>query len=68
MQNAMATAAGALYSGMADSDFQIVVPILQVDKIPNRSLVGVSSIQVDDVPDIIRRRRPRNPLLRVVKP
>jgi hypothetical protein len=68
MQNAMATAAGALYSGMAGSDFQIVVPILQVDKIPNRSLVGVSSIQVDDVPDIIRRRRPRNPLLRVVKP
>jgi len=67
-QTALVNAAGVLYSGLAGSDFQVVIPVTQVDKVPQRSLVTVSSVQVDDIIDVIRRRRPRNALSRLVKP
>ena len=45
------------YEDLMDAEFFPVVPITQVDKQPARGLLTVSEIQVDNVPDVIRRRR-----------
>jgi len=56
------------YAGMMGQEFFPVVPTTQVGKVPARGLLTVSGIQVDDVPDVIRRRRPRGPLHKKVLP
>jgi len=56
--DAMVTAANTLRNGLATDGNHLVVPVTQVNKQPFRGLLAVNGIQVDDVPDIIRRRRP----------
>jgi hypothetical protein len=59
----IATPAGAMYAALADAELYAVVP-----SAAHRSLLGVTQIQVDDVPDVQRRRRPKQPLQRIVAP
>lgn len=66
--NAAASASQTLYAGLGTAEFYPVVPVTQVNKQPNRGLLTVSSIQVDDTFDVIRSRRYRAPTVRVVKP
>jgi hypothetical protein len=42
-----------------ESEYQIVVPITQHNKVLGGQLSTVKSVQVDDIVDVIRRRRPR---------
>lgn len=55
--DAIATATNTLYGALGDAELFPVVPVTQLDKDPRRCLLGVTQIQVDDVPDVIRRRR-----------
>lgn len=64
----LASAYQGFLASLASSDFQMVVPVTQVDKAPVRDLLTVSSVQVDDIIDVMRSRRPRNALVRTVKP
>lgn len=57
-----------LYNSLATAEFQPVVPVTQVHKDPVRGLLQVTQVQVDDVPDVVRRRRLRNPSYRKVGP
>src|SRR5262249_18676469 len=65
---AVANVASSIHTGLASADFQIVVPVTQFDKDPVRTFLQVRSVQVDDLVDIQRRRRYRNPTLRIIKP
>jgi len=42
--------------GNADWPF---VPSTQADGVLAPAMLGISEVQVDDVPDVVRRRRPR---------
>lgn len=44
-----------------------VVPMTQLDKAPIRALLAVNEIAVDDIPDVIRRRRPKQVSARQVR-
>jgi hypothetical protein len=57
-----------LYEGLADADFPIVVPSTMQSGQPARGLLNVTSLQVDSILDVIRRRRPRNPVHRSIQP
>ena len=46
------------FDGLADAEFFLTVPTTQALGAPSRQLLGVTAIQVDNVPDVIRRRRP----------
>jgi hypothetical protein len=54
---------GLLADGLA-----AVVPVLQVDKQPVRGLLGLTHVQVDDIPDVQRRRRPKQAAARSILP
>lgn len=56
------------YGALAAAELFPVVPVTQVDKDPLRCLVGVEKIQVDNVPDVVRRRRPASTTYRKVLP
>jgi len=64
----IATGYQTFVSGCASADFQVVVPVTSIDKAPVRDLVTISSIQVDDILDVHRSRRPHNAQFRIVKP
>lgn len=66
--DAVANATSTLYSGLATAEFFPVVPVTQIDRSPARALITVNQIQVDDVPDVVRRRRPRNTTYRKILP
>lgn len=59
-------AAGALLNGLRDDELPLVVPSSQTDQVLAAHLLGVTAIQVDDVPDIQRRRRAKQPAVRQV--
>lgn len=61
--SAIAGYVGTAYDDLADANFYAVVPVGK-----SRALLGVTSLQVDDVPDVQRRRRPRQTLVRAVAP
>lgn len=63
-----ANAFQTLYAGLQTAEFFPVVPVTQVNKQPVRGLLGVSSIQIDDIPDVVRSRRPKQPAIRTVRP
>lgn len=63
-----ATQYETLNQTLAAADFQMVVPSVQIDKTPARQLLTITSVQVDDVLDVQRRRRARNPAVRAIKP
>lgn len=55
----LADAVHVCYAALMADEFYPVVTVTQVDKAPVRGLLTVSSIQVDDLFDVIRRRRPK---------
>jgi hypothetical protein len=57
-----------LYQGLAAAELFPVVPVTQVDKDPLRALIGVEKIQIDNVPDVVRRRRPASVTYRKTLP
>ena len=59
--DALATAYGALAGGLNNVGFSVVVPHTQVNKKPFRGLSTVSGVQVDNIVDVIRRRRYHSP-------
>lgn len=62
----IANAARAMGSGLADRGFLLVTPVSQLDKQPFHALLGVTDYVVDDVPDVIRRRRPKQASVRAL--
>lgn len=54
-----ASALEAAYELLAASEFFPVVVVTQVQKAPVRGLLTTSQVQVDSLPDVVRRRRPR---------
>lgn len=64
----VADSARTLYAALAAAEFPMVVPVTQVDKASARGLLTVSSLQVDNIPDIIRRRRWSSATYRSLRP
>lgn len=64
----IANAAETLYAACAAAELFFVVPSTQQDNILGPALLGVTNIQIDDVPDTIRRRRPKQTLIRQIEP
>lgn len=64
----LADAVAAGFKYWTDREFFPVVPVTQVDKQPFRGLLTVNQIQVDNVWDVIRRRRAAHTTQRVVRP
>jgi hypothetical protein len=54
---AIGNATDTLYEGLHTDHFNVCVPCTQLDKQPVRALLGVTQLAVDDIPDVIRRRR-----------
>lgn len=63
----IASATETLIEGLASAGFHVVVPMTQHNKGPAFGLLSVPAIAVDDVPDVQRRRRPRQVLARAVE-
>jgi hypothetical protein len=55
--DSLATAIQGVYHELMAAEFFPCVPTTQALKVPSRNLLGVSSIQVDNVIDVIRSRR-----------
>jgi hypothetical protein len=55
----------ALGDTLADADFLPCVPVSDLNRQPYHALLGVTLYGMDDVPDVQRRRRPRQPALRM---
>jgi hypothetical protein len=51
------TAVHTAYAALGAAEFFPTVPTTQVDHVPMRMLLGVTSVQVDNVADVIRSRR-----------
>lgn len=66
--SAMANAYSTLATSLQGNGFFPVVPITQIDKTPVRGLLTVSGAQVDDIPDVQRRRRASTPAIRTRVP
>lgn len=62
----MANMTAELVDDLAAKGFQLVVPTTQTDSALQGGLNVVTAIQVDDVPDVIRRRRPSTPKIRTI--
>lgn len=54
-----ATAFKNMLGTLHDAGFYPVIPVGQLNKTPFHALLGVTAVVVDDVPDVIRRRRPK---------
>lgn len=54
-----ATAVHDAYQTLQNAEFFPCVPTTQVQGTPSRSLLGVTAVQVDNVADVVRRRRLR---------
>jgi len=48
------------YQTLQNAEFFPVVPVTYVNKVITRGLLTVTQLQVDNVPDVIRRRRPKH--------
>lgn len=66
VQTAIANQTAELIDDLAAKDFQVVIPTTQIDNRYQIALQTVSQVQVDDIPDVIRRRRARSPLRRTI--
>jgi hypothetical protein len=58
-RSTMHTAVKALLGGLHDDGFYPVIPVGQLNKEPWHALLSVSAVVMDDIPDVQRRRRPR---------
>jgi hypothetical protein len=63
---AIANGAKAMASSLADAGFLHVIPVGQLNKQAFHALLGVTQYVVDDVPDVQRRRRPKQAAVRTV--
>lgn len=61
---AVANIFAELQDDLLKSDFQMVVPTTQHEGLWYQSLQSINHIVVDDVPDVIRRRRPKQASVR----
>jgi len=59
-------ASETLFEALWDAQLPVCVASTQVDKVLMGNLLLVRELQIDDIPDIIRRRRPRQPAIRNV--
>lgn len=66
--DAWGTAVHDNYQTLQDNEFFPCVPTTQVNKVASRQLLGVHQVQVDNVPDVVRSRRPRTTTHRKVLP
>lgn len=57
-----------MFASLHQDELYPVVPVVQVDKEPFRGLLTVNEIQVDNVFDVIRRRRSATTTQRVTRP
>lgn len=62
----LANATAAMYSTCAAAELFPVVPVTQVNKVLGGALLGITDVVVDDIPDVIRRRRPKQAAARTV--
>lgn len=62
----LANGTAEFFDDLYRAEFQPVVPVTQVDKALVPALLTVAQVRVDDIPDVIRRRRPKQTLLRTV--
>lgn len=65
---ALANASQTLYTAGQSRGLHPVVPVTQIDKQVARGLLAVTSLQVDDIPDVQRRRRPKQAASRTLRP
>jgi hypothetical protein len=56
---AIGNATAELYQDLEGADFMPIVPVTQINKVFAKALLRVNQVVVDDIPDVIRRRRPR---------
>jgi hypothetical protein len=56
------------YAALMAKEFFPVVPVTQVQKVPTRGLLGVTAVQVDNLPDVMRSRRPKFTTYRALQP
>lgn len=59
---------GTFITALKTADFYIVVPMTQHNKLPAFGLLSLSQLVVDDVPDVQRRRRPKQVAARSILP
>jgi hypothetical protein len=64
----VATRVKTLYDSLMADEMFPVIPVTQLEGDPFRALLGVNAIQLDDIFDVIRRRRFANPTVRNVLP
>jgi hypothetical protein len=55
--DAHAAALQSVYHNLMVAEFFPCVPTTMALKVPSRNLLGITSIQVDNVADVVRRRR-----------
>lgn len=55
-----------LFDDLYGAEFQPVVAVTQVNKVLAPALLTVKQVRVDDIVDVVRRRRPRTPRFRTV--
>lgn len=65
-RSTVGTAFKTMLGTLHDAGFYPVVPVGQLDKSPFHALLGVQAVVVDDVPDVQRRRRPKQTAVRTV--
>lgn len=65
-QTVLANATAELVDDLGAAELFPVVPVTQVDGSLAGALLGVTSVQVDDIPDVIRRRRAKTTLVRTL--
>lgn len=61
-----ANPAGTMLNALWDAQLPLVVPTTQVNKTLVKGWMSVNAVQVDDILDVQRRRRPRTPTQRSV--
>lgn len=64
--SAIANATAELMDDLNGGGYFIVVPVTQISSVLTPALLNVTDIVVDDIPDVIRRRRPRQAAARTV--
>lgn len=64
----MAAGLAQCYASLMQAEFFPVVTVTQIQGARARGLLGVTEVQCDDVPDVVRRRRPHSTTYRAVVP
>lgn len=65
-RTAVANAWHTCLAGLADDGFLSVTPVGQVGQEPYHALLATTDVVIDDIPDVIRTRRPRQVAARTI--